>query len=283
MEWEALQETAAAVKRLKMFPYFDIAHYVLMCLAVKEDSYPTQFTGQKVFSRIHPLSCWFGSMLLCFAGGILGNLLLGEPLLEPLKNESNVLIATAVWYLINYAPFDCVYKLCKFTPVKLVISLLHEVFRANKVHYSILFALKNFPGSYLLVCAFGVLKGSASLHMRIFQRLVCGIWQPSNVEILKPTVITKGSLVASILFILKYKEYIEAPEEIVYFGVFVCFSLIRLLYLLFGVDPFVPFEKLICFLFFGGLIDSIRKAIVKEERTAATGKNSPAGHRPKEE
>lgn len=47
MEWEALQETAAAVKRLKMFPYFDIAHYVLMCLAVKEDSYPTQFTGSK--------------------------------------------------------------------------------------------------------------------------------------------------------------------------------------------------------------------------------------------
>jgi len=31
----------------------------------------------------------------------------------------------------------------------------------------------------------GVL-GSAAQHMRVFQRLVCGVWQPSSVELLKP-------------------------------------------------------------------------------------------------
>lgn len=60
---------------------------------------------------------------------------------------------------MNYAPFDFVYKLCKFTPVKLGIHFLKEIHRAHGVHLAILFALKNFPGSYFLVCVFGVLKG----------------------------------------------------------------------------------------------------------------------------
>lgn len=47
MDSETLLETATAVKRLRMFPYFDIAHYTLMCLSVKEDNYPTQFSGRK--------------------------------------------------------------------------------------------------------------------------------------------------------------------------------------------------------------------------------------------
>lgn len=285
MDSDALLEMATAVKRFKMFPYFDVAHYTMICLSVKEDSYPAQFSGQQVYSRIHPLSCWFGSMLLCFAGGILGNFLLGEPLLEPLKNENNVLVASVVWYLVNYAPFDFVFKLCKFTPVKLIVSFLKEIHRAHKVNHAILFALKNFPGSYFLVCVFGVLKGSAALHMRIFQRLICGLWQPSNIEILKPTVVTKSSLVASIIFILKYKGFIDTPEELIYFGIVIYFSAIRLLYLLFGIDPFAPFETVFCFLFFGGLIDSIKKAVTKNVAItpANKNKNSSAGNKAKEE
>jgi len=68
--------------------------------------------GVQSFSRLHPLACWFGSMMLCFAGGILGNFLLGEPLLSPFQSEKEVLTATVVWWeicgllpaLINYCP-----------------------------------------------------------------------------------------------------------------------------------------------------------------------------------
>ena len=28
--------------------------------------------------------------------------------------------------------------------------------------------------------------GSGAQHMRVFQRLVCGVWQPTSVELLKP-------------------------------------------------------------------------------------------------
>lgn len=71
-------------------------------------------------------------------------------------------------YCINYAPFDFVYKLCKFTPFKLIISLMKEVHRANGVHYGILFALKNFSGSHIVVALFGILKG-----ISIFVCLFC--------------------------------------------------------------------------------------------------------------
>jgi len=62
---------------------------MVMCLSVAG--------GVQSFSRLHPLACWFGSMMLCFAGGILGNFLLGEPLLTPFQSEKEVLTATVVW------------------------------------------------------------------------------------------------------------------------------------------------------------------------------------------
>lgn len=37
-------------------------------------------------------------MLVVFAGGMVANGLLGEPMLAPLKNNQQILIATAAWY-----------------------------------------------------------------------------------------------------------------------------------------------------------------------------------------
>jgi len=45
-------------------------------------------------------------------------------------------------------------------PIRLIISILKEVQRANKVHYGILFAMKNFPGAHIVVGVFGILKGA---------------------------------------------------------------------------------------------------------------------------
>ena len=38
MSAEALNHAAAVVARLKMYPYFDVANYILMCMMVREDS-----------------------------------------------------------------------------------------------------------------------------------------------------------------------------------------------------------------------------------------------------
>lgn len=59
--------------------------------------------GAQQFSRKHPLSCWLSTMLVVFAGGMLCNGLLGEPILAPLKNTQQLMVATVVWYVSNAA------------------------------------------------------------------------------------------------------------------------------------------------------------------------------------
>uniref|UniRef100_A0A915C9Q4 Uncharacterized protein n=1 Tax=Parascaris univalens TaxID=6257 RepID=A0A915C9Q4_PARUN len=114
LDQEILLNAANRVQRLKMFPYFDIAHYILMTIAVRDDL----ASGAAIFSRKHPLSCWLSSMLMCFAGSFLANFLLGEPVIAPFKRHDDILVATAIWYLVFYSPFDIVYKTSKFYPLR---------------------------------------------------------------------------------------------------------------------------------------------------------------------
>lgn len=84
---------------------------------------------------------------------------------------------------------------------------------------------------------------------------------------------TKASLVASVIFILDKKtEVISAPHALVYFGIVIFLVYFKLSSILLGIhDPFVPFENLICALFFGGIWDSLAKIFsrgqVKEGET----------------
>lgn len=72
---------------------------------------------------------------------------------------------------------------------------------------------------------------------------------------------TKASLVASIIFILDKKtELISAPHALVYFGIVIFFVYFKLSSIILGIhDPFIPFENLMCALFFGGIWDSMAK------------------------
>lgn len=58
--------------------------------------------GAQAFSRKHPMSCWLSYMLVVFAGGMLCNGLLGEPIIAPLKNTGQIVVACAVWYFQYY-------------------------------------------------------------------------------------------------------------------------------------------------------------------------------------
>merc|ERR1712045_966747 len=138
MDPEAFLDLANQVTKLKMYPYFDLAHAALCCLAVRDDL----ANGSLPFSRKHPLALWVSSMLVIFAGGILANLLLGEPVLAPLKNNNQLLLSTIVWYLIFYSPFDVGYKFFKFLPIKVICAALKEVYRAKKVHDGVTHAAK---------------------------------------------------------------------------------------------------------------------------------------------
>ncbi|XP_013398594.1 trimeric intracellular cation channel type 1B.1 isoform X1 [Lingula anatina] len=261
MDPQTFMNIATTVSKLKMWPYFDVCHYILMALAVREDS---PQTGSQAFSRKHPLSCWVSTMLMCFGGSILANLMLGEPCIVAFKRHDMVLTATVVWYIINYSPFDILYRAAKFLPVRVVISVLKEVLRAKKVHQGVVVTAQLYPDAYLLMVIIGVVKGSGSYVIKNFERLVRGLWIPTTNELLQPSFTTKACIAAALIFVLERMNYLTAPHAVIHFGIVIFFIYFRLSSLLLGIhDPFLPFENLFCAVFMGGMWDALRR--VKEE------------------
>ncbi|CAI9726718.1 trimeric intracellular cation channel type B-like [Octopus vulgaris] len=274
MDPQTFLNIAQTVTKLKMYPYFDIAHYTMMCLSVREDTPNQDSESDNTFSRKHPVCCWLSCMLTCFAGSILANLLLGEACLIPFKNHTDILTATAVWYLIFYSPFDIVYKLVKFLPFKLCIGTLKETQRAHKVYHGVTYTAKLFPHAYLLIVIIGTVKGAGSGILKSFDRFIRGIWVPNSNEFLQPSLYTKACLIASIIFVLEKTSVIEAPHAVIYFGVVIFFVYFKLSSLLFGIhDPFVPFENLFCAIFLGGMWDAMRRAISSSKSSDDSGKS----------
>ncbi|CAH0394553.1 unnamed protein product [Bemisia tabaci] len=259
MDPEAFLDLANQVTKLKMFPYFDIAHSVLCALHVREDL----GAGAQQFSRKHPLACWLSTMLVVFAGGMLANGLLGEPILAPLKNTQQLTVATVVWYLVFYTPFDIGYKTAKFLPLKLIFSAMKEIYRCKKIHDGVTHAAKLYPNAYVIMILIGTLKGNGAGFTKLIERLLRGVWTPTAMEFMQPSFPTKSSLVASIIFVLDKKtDLISAPHALVYFGIVIFFVYFKLSSILLGIhDPFLPFENLFCALFLGGIWDSLSKIL----------------------
>lgn len=266
MDPEAFLEMANQVTKLKMYPYFDIAHAVISCLYMREDL----STGSLPFSRRHPFACWVSCMCSIFSGSILAAFLLGEPIMGAFKNSNEVLLATTVWYLIFYSPFDVVYKICKFMPVKVVFASMKEVIRCKKVHDGVAHAAKVYPNGYLIMAIVGTVKGNGASFLKIAERIFRGVWTPDAVEVLKPTFATKACVAAAIIFIIDKKtDWISVPHALVYFGIVIFFVYFKLSSLLLGIhDPFLPFENLFCTFFMGGIWDALAKIIAakKEDR-----------------
>jgi len=72
-------------------------------------------------------------------------------------NRSN--IAFVCRYVINYSPFDIVYKLCKFAPVRLLARAVDQVHVAHHIHHGVNYALKHYTGAYIIALLVGIAKG----------------------------------------------------------------------------------------------------------------------------
>jgi len=281
VDQEILLGVGGSVQRLKMYPYFDIAHYILMIATVRDDL----GTNASSFSRRHPLSCWLSSMVICFAGNFLANFLLGEPLIAPFKKHDDILLATVVWYFVFYSPFDVVYKLSKVLPVKIVLSILKETQRAYKIHHGVAYAAKLYPNAFLIHVIVGTAKGAGSGIIRLFEQLVRGVWIPHQSEILRPSFATKACVIASIIFTLdKHSLYITLPHEIVYLGIVAFFVYFKLSAILLHVnDPLAPFENLFCALFMGGIWDALSRALSQSKERKNITENGTAQPEKKEQ
>ncbi|XP_005184086.1 trimeric intracellular cation channel type 1B.1 [Musca domestica] len=272
MDPEAFLDMANQVIKLKMFPYFDIAHSLLAALAVREDL----GSNAQAFSRKHPLACWLSTMLVIFSGGMVANALLGEPILSPLKNTPQLLVGTAVWYLVFYTPFDIGYKIGKFLPIKVVASAMKEIYRAKKVYDGVTHAAKLYPNAWIIMIIIGTLKGNGAGFTKLLERLIRGAWTPTAMEFMQPSFYTKASLLASIIFVLDKKtDWISAPHALVYFGIVIFLVYFKLSSILLGIhDPFLPFENLCCAIFFGGIWDSLAKILGRGQAKEGEGKDA---------
>uniref|UniRef100_A0A915JKG6 Trimeric intracellular cation channel type B n=1 Tax=Romanomermis culicivorax TaxID=13658 RepID=A0A915JKG6_ROMCU len=215
-------------------------------------------------------------MMMCFAGSFMASFLMGEPIIYPFKRHDDIILASIVWYLIFYSPFDVCYKAAKFLPLKVILSVLKEVQRAHKVHSGVAHAMKIYPNAYIVMVIIGTVKGAGSGIIRTFEQLVRGVWVPMNNELLRPTFYTKACVIASIMFVMEKKStYINLPHEVVYFGVVIFLVYFKLSSLLLGVhDIFMPFENLFCALFMGGICDAFSRAralVAKQSTVGPTG------------
>lgn len=127
-------------------------------------------------------------MCSIFSGQLLAGFLLGEPVLSAFKNTHDVVLATIVWYLIFYSPFDVCYKVSKFTPIKVVFAAMKEVIRCKKVHDGVAHAAKVYPNGYLIMAIVGTVKGNGAAFLKIAERILRGVWTPEAVEVLRPTL-----------------------------------------------------------------------------------------------
>lgn len=60
-------------------------------------------------------------------------------------------------------PFDFGFKVCKFLPVKLILSVMKEVLRCRKVFDGVSTAARIFPNGYISMILIGVIKGKIYL------------------------------------------------------------------------------------------------------------------------
>ncbi|GFY47150.1 trimeric intracellular cation channel type 1B.1 [Trichonephila inaurata madagascariensis] len=268
MDTEAFLVICDKIMNLRMYPYFELAHCVVTCMCIKEDL----AEGSHLFSRKHPFSCWISCMLAMYSGAILTNFLLGESIISAYNNENFLILAIGAWYVIFYAPFDIGYRVFNFLPVKLVLAVMKEVIRCKKIHDGVIHAANIYPNSFLIMIVIGTLKGNGYAFLKIFERLLRGVWSPNSFETMQLSFSTKLCIVASIVFIFtEISGIISVPDALIYFGVLTFFVYCKIEAMLYGIhDWFVPFEKLFCVIFLGGLWDKLGHIHIPANKNSRT-------------
>ncbi|XP_071752872.1 trimeric intracellular cation channel type B [Centroberyx gerrardi] len=267
-----LDELSHGLANLPMFPYFDMAHYVVSVMSLREQP------GALEVSRRSPFACWFSSMLFCFGGAVLSGIMMAEPPVAPLSNSTNVLLASLVWYLVFYCPQDLVYCCAALLPLRLVLSGMKEVTRTWKVLGGVTQAHGKYKDSLLVMIAIGWAKGAGGGLMSNFEQLVRGIWKPETNELLKMSYPTKITLVGSVLFALQHTQYLPLQKQhlMLIYTVFTVVNKSRMMLTGSSASPFAAIESAVYKTLFTGyspysaLTAEIKKASIDNGTTTRT-------------
>ncbi|KAM9735468.1 trimeric intracellular cation channel type B [Menidia menidia] len=255
-----LDDLSHGLASLSMFPYFDMAHYIVSVMALREQP------GALEVSRVSPLACWFSSMLYCFGGAVLSGIMLAEPPVAPLSNGTGVLLASIIWYLVFYCPMDVVYCCAALLPLRLVLSGMKEVTRTWKVLGGVTQAHKRYKDSLLVMIAIGWARGAGGGLISNFEQLVRGVWKPETNELLKMSYPTKITLIGAVLFALQQSHYLPLQKHhlMLLYTIFIVVNKSRMMLTGSSSSPFAPIESVLYKTLFMG--NSPYAALTGEEK-----------------
>ncbi|XP_037652802.1 trimeric intracellular cation channel type B isoform X4 [Choloepus didactylus] len=203
----AWDELTLAFSRTSMFPFFDVAHYLVSLMAMRHQP------GAEAVALKNPLSSWFTAMLHCFGGGILSCILLAEPPLRFLADYTNVLLATSIWYVVFFCPCDLVFQGYSFLPVQLLAAGMKEVTRTWKIVGGVTDANSYYKNGWIVMIAVGWARGAGGSIVTNFEQLVKGSWKPETEEWLKLSYPAKVTLLGSAVFTLQHTKYLSISKH----------------------------------------------------------------------
>ncbi|XP_072511431.1 trimeric intracellular cation channel type B [Notamacropus eugenii] len=198
-------ELTLAFSQVSMFPFFDIAHYLVSVMTLKQQIGATAVAWQ------NPLASWFSAMMHCFGGGILSAFLLGEPPVKFLENNTNVLLASSIWYIVFYCPYDIVSECYRFPPIKLLAAGMKEVTRTWKIVGGITHASSNYTDAWMVLVAVGWARGAGGNVITSLEQFLRGTWRPETHKWQTLSYPVKITLVGAVLFTLQHME--KLPME----------------------------------------------------------------------
>ncbi|XP_026961106.1 trimeric intracellular cation channel type B [Sagmatias obliquidens] len=240
-------ELSLAFSRTSMFPFFDIAHYLVSVMALKHQP------GAVVVAWKNPLSSWFTAMLHCFGGGILSCVLLGEPPLRFLANSTNILLASSIWYIVFFCPRDLVSQGYSFLPVQLLAVGMKEVTRTWKIVGGVTHANSYYKNGWIVMIAIGWARGAGGSIITNFEQLVKGCWKPEADEWLKMSYPAKVTLLGSVIFTFQQTNHLAISRHNLMFlyTMFLVATKITMMLTETSVMPFAFFEDTLSWMLFG--------------------------------
>ncbi|KAM9642422.1 trimeric intracellular cation channel type B [Trichechus inunguis] len=240
-------ELTLAFSRTSMFPFFDIAHYLVSLMAMKRQP------GAVTVAWKNPFSSWFTAMLHCFGGGILSCILLAEPPVRFLANNTNILLASSIWYIIFFCPCDLVCQAYSFLPVQLLAAGMKEVTRTWKIVGGVTHANSYYKNGWIVMIAIGWARGAGGTIITNFEQLIKGTWKPEADEWLKMSYPSKVTLLGSVMFTFQHTKHLAISKHnlMFFYTVFLVATKITMMLTETSTVSFAPFEDALGRMLFG--------------------------------
>lgn len=263
-----------------MFPFFDIAHYLVSVMALK------QRPGAVAAAWSNPLSSWLSAMLHCFGGGILSCILLAEPPLKFLTNHTNILLASSIWYIVFFCPRDLVSQGYSYQPIQLLAAGMKEVTRTWKIVGGVAHANGYYRNGWIVMIAVGWARGAGGAIITACEQLLKGDWKPEGDEWLKMSFPCKVTLLGSIMFTFQHTRHLAISKHDLMFlyTIFLVTIKVTMMMTKDAAVTLTPFEDTLTRMLFGRQQQqfslSEKKAEVKPSSNGSASSASKRGTEP---